>query len=296
MAKINMKSKRGTRVSVLNNVREIRYFSEHPENQNKTQGFLGSNIFTKPKRSQVTLFVIIAIFLVVALLIIFWPKLKQIIAPSSPELNLQRCIEADLKKELNTITSNGGSVEPSLYFSYAGSKIEYLCYTNEDYKTCVMQQPLLKQHIEAELLSSLKPKIQKCIENMKSNAESQGYEVASISNKPSIEISQDKINLVVDAKMVLKKDSTQRINKIEAKIPSGTYDLLMITSSILNWEARYGDADILTYMLYYPDIKVEKYRQDDGTKIYILTDKNTKEKLVFATRSLNFPAGYGIKF
>jgi len=250
----------------------------------------------KNKKGQVTLFVIIAILIVIAVLIIFWPKLKQIIVPLSPELNLQRCIESDLKKELNTITSNGGSRNPSLYFSYEGNKIEYLCYTNENYKTCVMQQPLLKQHIERELLDALKPKITECIESMKSNAESQGYEVVSINNNPSLQIEENDIKLTVNTNMILKKDNSIKINKVEAKIPSQIYDLLMITSSISNWEARYGDTDIVTYMLYYPDIKVEKYRQDDGTKIYILTNKNTKEKLVFATRSLNFPPGYGIKF
>jgi len=250
----------------------------------------------KNKKGQVTLFVIIAILIVIAVLIIFWPKLKQIIVPLSPELNLQRCIESDLKKELNIITSNGGSKNPSLYFSYEGNKIEYLCYTNENYKTCVMQQPLLKQHIERELLDALKPKITECIESMKSNAESQGYEVVSINNNPSLQIEENDIKLIVNTNMILKKDNSIKINKVEAKIPSQIYDLLMITSSISNWEARYGDTDIVTYMLYYPDIKVEKYRQDDGTKIYILTNKNTKEKLVFATRSLNFPPGYGIKF
>jgi hypothetical protein len=255
-----------------------------------------SKINMENKRGQITLFIIIAIFLVVALLIIFFPRIKQIIAPLSPELSLQRCIESDLKKELNLITANGGSKNPSLYFSYAGSKIEYLCYTNEDYKTCVMQQPLLKQHIERELLDTLKPKIESCIETMEKNAESQGYKVSSSKSNPSIEISQNNVKLSVNVDMVLEKETTIRISKIESRTSSGIYDLLMITSSILNWEARYGDSDILTYMLYYPDIKVEKYRQGEGSKVYILTNKNTQENLVFATRSLNFPAGYGVMF
>jgi hypothetical protein len=255
-----------------------------------------AKINMRNKKAQVTLFVIIAIFLVIALLIIFWPKLTQIISPSSPEISLQRCIESDLKKELTEIISNGGSKNPSLYFSYAGNKIEYLCYTNEDLKTCVMQQPLLKQNIERELLEALKPKIESCIEIMEKNAESQGYTVSSEKNNPSIEISQNEIKLRVDVNMVLEKENTIRISKVETKTSSGIYDLLMITSSILNWEARYGDSDILTYMLYYPDVKVEKYRQGEGTKVYMLTNKNTNEKLVFATRSLNFPAGYGIMF
>ena len=65
----------------------------------------------------------------------------------------------------------------------------------------------------------------------------------------------------------------------------------MLTSSILNWEARYGDSDIATYMTYYPNIKVEKYKQGDGSKIYILSSE--KDKFVFASRSLSWPAGYG---
>ncbi|MEM3405689.1 MAG: hypothetical protein QW117_01810 [Candidatus Pacearchaeota archaeon] len=248
----------------------------------------------KNKKAQLTLFIIISIFIVALLLIIFWPKVKTIFISSSPEIDFQKCIENDLKKEISLIASNGGSKNPKLYYSYQGDKIEYLCYTNENYKTCVMQQPLLKQHIERELIDELKPKINLCIENIKKSAESQGYKINYIKNSPSIEILQNNVKLSLDTDIVLEKDSKIRITKLESKIPSKIYDLIIISSSILNLEAKYGDTDILTYMIYYPEIKIEKYRQDDGTKIYILTDKNTNEKLVFATRSLNFPGGYGI--
>lgn len=70
------------------------------------------------------------------------------------------------------------------------------------------------------------------------------------------------------------------------------YDLIMIASSIANYEAKYGDADSLTYMLYYPDIKVEKKEQSDGSRVYILTNKPTNEKFIFASRSIVWPPGY----
>ena len=81
--------------------------------------------------------------------------------------------------------------------------------------------------------------------------------------------------------------------KFEVKKKSKIYSLLMLATSILNWEARYGDSDITTYMIYYPNVKVEKYKQSDGSKIYILSDISG-DKFNFATRSLSWPAGYGI--
>ena len=70
------------------------------------------------------------------------------------------------------------------------------------------------------------------------------------------------------------------------------YELTSIAESILNWEAQYGDVETMTYMSFYKDLKVEKYKQTDGSKIYILTNRNTGDKFQFATRSYAFPAGY----
>ena len=46
-------------------------------------------------------------------------------------------------------------------------------------------------------------------------------------------------------------------------------------------------------MILYPGVKVEKYKQEDGTTVYILTDRNTNDKFQFAVRSLAWPPGYG---
>jgi len=65
----------------------------------------------------------------------------------------------------------------------------------------------------------------------------------------------------------------------------------MITSSIINWEARYGDSESLSFMMHYPSLKIEKKLQSDGTTIYILTNKNTLDKFMFASRSVALPVG-----
>jgi len=45
-------------------------------------------------------------------------------------------------------------------------------------------------------------------------------------------------------------------------------------------------------MTYYSDLRVDKNLRDDGTKIYIITDRNTGNKFQFASRSLVFPPGF----
>ena len=38
---------------------------------------------------------------------------------------------------------------------------------------------------------------------------------------------------------------------------------------------------------------MEKIRLDDGTKIFVLEDRETEESFKFATRSIAWPAGLG---
>jgi hypothetical protein len=46
-------------------------------------------------------------------------------------------------------------------------------------------------------------------------------------------------------------------------------------------------------MALYHNLIVQRMIQDDGTKIYTITDLNTGSMFQFATRSFVFPPGYG---
>lgn len=245
------------------------------------------------KRSQLTLFIIVAIVIVAVIALIFLsPRIKTIFVPSSPDVELRDCVNKKINEGVGIVSKQGGSVEPVNAIMYEGEKIEYLCYTNQYYKTCVMQVPLLKQHVERELLEYINQEVDKCYEDLKNDLERRGY---SVSGKKDVSISIEPNNIkVIVSGVRIEREGAVVYGKIEAGYKSKLYDLIMLTSSILNWEARYGDSDITTYMLYYPNVKVEKYKQQDGSKIYILTERESKEKFVFASRSLSWPAGYGI--
>lgn len=246
------------------------------------------------KRGQVTIFVIIAVILVAVLIFLFYPRVKRIFIPSIPSLQLQDCLENELDGAVELVSERGGSIDPVNAIMYEGEKREYLCYTNQYYKTCVMQQPLLRQHIEREILIYIQPKARGCVDNLKDNLRSKGYSVSSGREEISVSIVPNNIKVIVSGFSATKEDAGERYDNFEVSKKSKIYDLIMLTTSILNWETRYGDSNIATYMMFYPNIKVEKYKQQDGSKIYILNTRYKKDKFVFASRSLSWPAGYGI--
>ncbi len=243
------------------------------------------------RRSQVTIFIIIAIVILAILLIIFYPNIKRTFFPSAPVIQLENCINDKVEEGLDLISLQGGSISPVNVYSYQGNQVEYLCYTNQYYQNCIMQQPLLKQHIERELLEYIQQDLRACINNVKSELESKGYTVEG-NGDSSLELSPGKINLDVSGIYARQGDTGSSYNKFELEFNSRMYEMVMLTSSILNWEARYGDSETTIYMTYYPDIKVEKLKQSDGSKIYIITDRKNDDKFMFATRSLSWPPGY----
>lgn len=244
-------------------------------------------------RAQITIFIIVAIIIVViALIMFFWGDISSLWTSVTPQDYVKNCIDKNSEDVLSLIKS-GGSIEPGNYLLYGGEKVEYLCYTNEYYKTCSMQQPLLKQHVEQEISNYLSGKIKDCVSGLKTNLEKKGYTVSLGNVATSTELAPEKLNIEVTAPMTITLESSSSFDKFSSSQDTDLYDFIMISSSILNWEARYGDSESTSYMNYYPNIKVQKILRDDGNKVYILTDRDSQDSFKFATRSLAWPAGLG---
>jgi len=245
------------------------------------------------KKGQVTLFIILALAIVAILILLFvgTDRITTIITGETPIQQIKSCVEEPLKVAVDTLSLQGGSLNPENYYLYQGNKVEYLCYSEENYERCVMQKPLLKQSIEKELESYLQPRVKNCINSLKSSLQKKGYSVSS--KNPEVDVSLVPGDILVDIKadLIITKGSTETYESIKTDVSSKLYDLVMIASSILNWEARYGDAETMNYMLYYPSIKAEKKKQGDGSTIYILTDRKSLDKFQFASRSVALPAG-----
>ncbi len=248
----------------------------------------------KNKKGQIAIFVILAVALVTILILsfAFRDKLTTVITGETPLEQIKKCVKEATQQGLDIISKQGGSIEPENYILYQGNKVDYVCYTEEKYKQCIMQKPFLKQAIEEELETFIQPKINSCIDSVKSSLEKKGYSIKYNQPKTIVEIFPNNILITLDAfDLQITKDKTESYPSVKTDINSKIYDLVIISSSIANWEARYGDAEIMNYMMFYPSLLVEKKPQDDGTKIYILTNKVTGEKFIFASKSVVIPVG-----
>ena len=255
--------------------------------------FVIKKILSKSKRAQLTIFIILALAIAIILILLFTGKtnLTAIFTPTTPINQIKNCVQEPVQEAVDILRLQGGSIDPSLYYIYQGSKIEYLCYTEEYYKTCIMQKPLLKQAVEQQIQSYASPRIKNCISSVKANLERKGYQVTMSSPQISISLLPGDIliNIISDIRIV--KAETESYKSIKIDMSSSLYEQIMLASSISNWEARYGDAETMNYMIYYPTLKVEKKKQGDGTKVYIITDRDSEDKFMFASRSLVLPAG-----
>jgi len=182
-----------------------------------------------------------------------------------------------------------GFVNPEFTYSYNSEEIPYLCYINEDLKTCVVQKPFLKQHFEEQVELSVRDEIDTCYTASIDELKAQGYDVQSGDLEYSVLFEPGVARVELSAPTTVGSQSFARFN---IGVRSAIYEMLMIATSILQYESQYGDADVSAFMNLYPDYDVRKLKRGDGTTIYTIEDKSLGTKFQFASRSLVWPAGY----
>lgn len=252
-------------------------------------------IFPQNFKGQVTVFIIIAVLVVAlgVLIYMFWPKISNTIGTETknPSAYIQNCMEKEIQDTVENVSLQGGSVNPGAYYVYENNKIEYLCYTNQYYRPCVVQQPMLLEHIQSEISSEIEEETIACFNSLEKSYTTKGYEVDMKPGNTTVEILPDKIVTTFNYEMVLTKGETEKYENFNIVLNNNLYRLVSIANSIISFETVYGDSEITVYMNYYHDLKVQKIKQLDETSIYILTDKNDDNKFQFASRSYAFPPG-----
>lgn len=250
------------------------------------------------KRGQVAIFIIVALVIVSVILVIFlYPRISPIISGGelNPQTYLSECIQPEIDSSVSLLAKQGGYANPDGFIVYKNQKLKYLCYTSEFYKPCVVQQPMLKPHFESELNSLLAPKAAQCIKNLQAEYEQRGYTVSISKTESKTEIIPGKIRVNFITPMTITKETSNSFTGFNIEINSGMYELLAIASSIVDFESTLGDSETTLYLQYYPNLKIEKTKLSEGSKIYILSDVISGESFTFASRSLAWPAGYGLE-
>ena len=256
------------------------------------------------RKGQVAIFVIIGIVIVAAIVLFFLVRNDVLPNPfdgggEGGEFDFRQELKNDIEdneainEKIALIANQGGSYEPENYFMFEGNKHEYLCETSEYYKTCYMQQPFLLQHVESEVNIEVLKEVNEILRRTKEKGEREGYDVAIGNVDFSVDFIPGSIVFNIDTNVrVSKGETSKRYEGFEIRKESKLYDIIMLSTAILNYEARYGDADPVAFMALYPKIKVVKKKQGDGTTLYFVSSRESDEKFNFASKSLVWPPGY----
>jgi len=267
---------------------------------------LKNKILPKPKRSQVTIFIITGVVIISAIALFF--LFRSGVIPDigeKPETNpnkvLHACLDDKIKESLRLISSQGGSVNPELYreFKFSDERkftnISYLCYTQNDYISCVNQKPMLIRHLKNEIknyINEPSDEVEICFDELNLALERQGYEINSEYTGFDVDLKAGKVSINIDAEIVLTKTGeTSKKEDFEVIVPSKFYDIALVVQEIVSKEAEYCQFEDLGYMLVYPEFNIDRFRTGDSIIIYTVKHRESKEKFRFAVRGCVLPPG-----
>jgi hypothetical protein len=247
------------------------------------------------KRGQVTIFIILALILVVIIALFFAIPRKPKIETSSdnPSSYIEKCMKDSLEDAETFLLEQGGKINPENYKEYEYKKIEYLCYTRNYYSPCISQYPNFIASLNKEIENYSKPLIETCFDNMKKDFEKKGYQV-SMGNLEKLESELGMGTMKIYAKKnieIAKGENSRKVDEFSRAIDSPLYDLAVLAVEIASQEAKYCYFSYDGYMILYPEFEIEKFQTGDNTKIYTLNKKGDNRKLNIAIRSCVMPPG-----
>lgn len=246
------------------------------------------------RRGQITIFIILALILVVSIFLIFLLRKEpslEIINEESPQSFIESCTKDAVEEALDILMSQGGYLEPKISVMHLGKNITYLCYNANSYLPCVNQRPLLVEHIQKEITTYIEPRISNCFQTLKSKLEPK-YEVelGEMKLNTTLRTKQVVVNIDRDFKMV-RGDKIISFEKFKIGLIHPIYELSKTTMEIINQESQYCNFDTLGFMIFYPEYDIRKFRNSDSDLIYNVKEVASNKEFVFAIRSCASPAG-----
>jgi len=252
----------------------------------------------KNKKSQVTIFIIIAILFIVGIMLFFFlMRVKKINIEQqlSPNSYIESCVRDAVDESVNIMLPQGGYISPKNYILYENNKIAYLCYNKNYYHGCINQEPNYIKHLEEEIADYITPKINECFYSLKSELEKRKNQVEIGELKIEVKVVPNRIEVEIDTDFkVSKNEVSDKYKEFKIRKISPLFELADIAREIANQEAKYCNFEYLGFMLFYPKFNIDKKSIGQGetaSKIYIIEDRLTRKKLNIAIRSCAIPPG-----
>lgn len=254
----------------------------------------------KGKRGQITLFIIIAIVIVAAIILFFILRGKQGIeffqpSISDPEQYIEKCARDVALEAISIMLPQAGYISPTSYKLYENNKVAYLCYTNQYYLPCINQQPMYIEFLEQEIKSYIEPKIKDCFYSLKQEYQKRQYVVNDGVLNLSIELAPKQVEIFIKKKFEINKnEETRSYDKFKVKANSPLYDLAVVAQEIASQEAKFCYFEYTGFSLIYPFVEIDKKQvgsEETVSDIYKIREKISGKELLIAIRSCAMPGG-----
>jgi len=260
------------------------------------------------RHAQATMFIIIAVVIVGAIVMIFLlanagyikiPKPPRQTLPAAQEY-IGKCAHDAAQDVIDTMLPQGGYFTPTNYRLYNGDKVQYLVYNYQDYYPGTNQEPMYLEHIEREIIEKMTPRVNECFLELKTEYEAMKYNVQPEplgEMKISLVLKPGKVDIKINRFFQVNRDlESIKVEEFETFVISGVYDLARAAVEIINQEFEYcnfetGGFTLLSNLYSRHNLVVSKYEFADGARIYTIVDKNTNEVLNIAVRSCILPPG-----
>lgn len=248
----------------------------------------------KKNQGQVTIFIILGVLIVLAIVIALLFQGKQGTQKPTdlgPTGYVQDCVKDSLEPIIQTILDNGGRIDPQHYINYREEKYNYLCFQADYYIGCYNTHPMLEMIVEREILEDSRDEVQTCFNNMKEDLEEKGYTISGGATNYSIDIVPGELKAIVTKEITVSRDgSSMTYEDFSTSINSPLYDLIRVSREIVNSETQFCNFEYNGFMLLYPKYDIKRIDYSDN-KLYKVIDRETGDEFRFAVRSCVFPPG-----
>ncbi len=249
----------------------------------------------KNRRGQVSIFIVVGIVVVVAILgtIFFSERKAGVIRHTSlnPRDVVESCVRNVVKVSIKKMLKNGGEIFPSQAISYNGDEWNYLCFQTDFYQGCYNTHPMLESQIAQQIAQDTSVGVQTCFNSMKEDFQRRGFEVNGGGTSYSITLLPGYVEVHLRKNIKISGEGgTQSFDDFGIRVQSPLYRLVQIARIIVNSESQFCNFEYNGYMLLYPEYNIRRIDYD-GSKMYELTDRKTGDEFKFAVRSCAFAPG-----
>jgi hypothetical protein len=246
------------------------------------------NSIIKSKKGQVTLFIIIAILLVVVILgALFLYGEKESYKPKEvgPEQFIKNCAKSVVEDKIQVLLDNGSRLNPTHFVTYKGQIYNYLCYQADYYSSCYNLYPDLEGVTEKELEESTKTEVENCFRAITEEYQDRGFTVRADGKEYGIDILPGNIKLTIRFDFEISDGETSlSFDNFDTRIASPFYDLIKVAREIVNAESRFCYFEYGGYMLLYPQFDIKRISYDTS-RLYWIKDRRSGNEFKFAVRS-----------